>query len=183
MRALMPEQRAPHSVAAQLPGVYQGELVVEEFCAALDDVLAPVPLTLDSLPAYFDPQTTPRDMLAWLAGWVGIALDPAPSIAEQRTFVSAAAQMLRWRGTAKGLREAIRLETGLEAQIQETGGTEWSSTPGATLPGQPGNRVIVRITAAEPDSVDAGLVEEIVAAGIPAHVGHRIEIVAPTASE
>ena len=178
----MPEQRAPHSAAAQLPGVYQGELVVDGFCAALDEVLAPVPLTLDSLPAYLDPQTTPRDMLPWLAGWVGIAIDPAPSVAEQRTFVRDAAQMLRWRGTARGLREAIRLETGLDAQIQETGGTEWSSTPGAALPGEPGNRVIVRISAAEPDSVDAGLVEEIVAASIPAHVGHRIEVVAPTSS-
>ncbi len=183
MRALMPEQRSPQSVAAQLPGVYQGEPVVDAFCDALDEVLAPVLLTLDSLPAYLDPQTTPRDMLAWLAGWVGISLDPNPELDEQRRFVREGAQVLRWRGTAHGLREALRLEAGLDAQIEESGGTEWSSTPGTALPGDETNRVIVRITAAEPDRVDAGVVEEIVAAGIPAHVGHRIEVVAPSPSE
>jgi phage tail-like protein len=187
MRALMPDQHSPQSVAAQLPGVYQGVFVVDGFCDALDDVLAPVLLTLDSMPAYLDPQTTPHDMLGWLAGWVGIALDPAPSADEQRTFVREAAQMLRWRGTARGLQEAIRLETGWAAEIEETGGTEWSSTPGAELPGEAGNRVIVRVTAAQPDLVDAGTVEEIVehivAASIPAHVGHRIEVVASTSRE
>jgi phage tail-like protein len=176
MRGLMPDQLSPLSVAAQLPGVYQGELVVDAFCAALDEVLAPVLLTLDSLPAYLDPQTTPRDMLGWLAGWLGIVLDDAPTVGEQRRFVREGAEVLRWRGTATGLRDALRLEAGVAAEIEETGGTEWSSTPGAELPGDAGNRVIVRITAAEPDLVDAGLVEEIVAAGVPAHVGYRIEV-------
>jgi phage tail-like protein len=187
MRALMPRQRTPVSVAAQLPGVYQGGFVVDGLCASLDDVLAPVLLTLDSLPAYLDPQTTPHDMLAWLAGWVGITLEPSPSVTEQRTFVREAAQMLRWRGTAKGLREAIRLETGLDAEIVESGGTEWSSTPGAALPGEATNRIIVRVTAAGTDLVDADsveqIVENIVAASIPAHVGHQIEVVTPTPSE
>jgi phage tail-like protein len=183
MRGLMPAQRSPRSVAAQLPGVYQDIPVVDAFCGALDEVLAPVLLTLDSLPAYLDPQTTPRDMLAWLAGWVGISLDPTPELDDQRTFVREGAQVLRWRGTARGLREALRLEAGLDAQIEESGGTEWSTTPGTELPGDGANRVIVRITAAEPDQVDAGVVEEIVAAGIPAHVGYRIEVVTPTSGQ
>lgn len=183
MRALMPEQRVAWSVAAQLPGVYLGEPVVERFCSALDDVLAPVALTLDSLPAYLDPQTTPADLLGWLAGWLGIAVDPAPSLADRRALVRDGAELLRWRGTARGLREAIRLETGLEVEIVDSGGTEWSSTPGTELPGAQGNRVIVRVTAAEPDLVDVGVVERVVAGNVPAHVGHRVEVVAAPPAE
>jgi phage tail-like protein len=179
----MPAQSVPWSVAAQLPGVYQGEAVVERFCSALDDVLAPVALTLDSMPAYLDPQTTPPDMLGWLAGWLGISVDPAPSIAERRALVREGAEMLRWRGTAKGLREAIRLETGLDVEIADSGGAEWSSTPGAELPGDPGNRVIVRVTAAEPELVDVGVLERVVAGSVPAHVDHRIEVVAASPAD
>jgi phage tail-like protein len=178
MRGLIPVPANPLAVAAQLPGVYQGEYVVEMFCGALDEVLAPVVLTLDSLPAYLDPQTAPSDMLAWLAGWVGIDVVGAPSVAERRVLVRDGAEILRWRGTARGLRGAIRLETGLDAEITETGASDWSSSPGAQLPGEPGNRVIVRVTAADPDQVDVARIEEIVAGCIPASVGSRVEVVA-----
>jgi phage tail-like protein len=174
----MPGPANPLAVAAQLPGVYQGEYVVEMFCGALDEVLAPVVLTLDSLPAYLDPQTAPSDMLTWLAGWVGIDVIGAPSVAEQRDLVRDGAEMLRWRGTARGLRAAIRLETGLDADITETGASDWSSSPGAELPGEAGNRVIVRVTAADPDLVDVARIEEIVAGCTPASVGSRVEVVA-----
>src|SRR5215475_4703854 len=180
MRGLMPGSAIAHPVAAQLPGVYQGEAVVEAFCAALDEVLAPVVLTLDSMPAYFDPQTTPQDMLAWLAGWLGINIDNAPPIAEQRAVIRAGADVLRWRGTAKGLREAIHLETGLDADIVDTGAVDWSSTPETPLPGEAGDRVIVRIIAAEPDMIDVGLVDKVVASNVPAAVNHGIEVVAPS---
>lgn len=180
MRGLIPASAIAHPVAAQLPGVYQGETVVEAFCAALDDVLAPVVLTLDSMPAYLDPQTTPPDMLVWLAAWLGIDIDAASPVADQRALVRAGVEVLRWRGTAKGLRATIRLETGLDADIVDTGATEWSSTPEATLPGERGSRVIVRIVAAEPDMIDIGLLDKIVASNVPAHVSHRIEVVAPS---
>jgi phage tail-like protein len=174
----MPLKANPLAVAAQLPGVYQDEPVVDRFCDALDEVLAPVLLTLDSLPAYLDPQTTPPDMLAWLGSWVGVDVAPAPSVTEQRTLIRDAAEMLRWRGTAKGLHEAIRLGTGLDAEVVDTGASDWSSSAGAQLPGEAGNRVIVRITAADPDTVDLGRIEQIVSDCAPAHVGHRIEVVA-----
>jgi phage tail-like protein len=182
VRGLIPVPANPLAVAAQLPGIYQGEFVVDMFCAALDEVLAPVVLTLDSLPAYLDPQTAPPDMLAWLAGWVGIDVVGAPSVEEQRKLVRDGAEMLRWRGTARGLRAAIVLETGLDAEITETGASDWSSSPGAELPGEAGNRVIVRVTAADPDLVDAARIAEIVIGCIPAHVGHRVEVVAAPAA-
>jgi phage tail-like protein len=180
MRGLIPVPAVAHPAAAQLPGVYQGETVVEAFCAALDEVLAPVVLTLDSMPAYLDPQTTPPDMLTWLAAWLGISIDTALPITEQRALVSDGVEVLRWRGTAKGLRETIRLETGLDADIVDSGATEWSSTPEAPLPGEPVSRVIVRITVAEPDMIDVGLLDKIVASSVPAHVSHGIEVVAPS---
>jgi phage tail-like protein len=180
MRGLIPVSAIAHPVVPQLPGVYQGETVVEAFCAALDEVLAPAVLTLDSMPAYLDPQTTPPDMLAWLAAWLGISVYTASPIAEQRALVRDAVDVLRWRGTAKGLRGTIRLETGLDADIVETGATEWSSTPETPLPGAPESRVIVRITATKPDMIDVGLLDKIVSSNVPAHVSHRIEVIAPS---
>jgi phage tail-like protein len=178
----MPVSAIAHPVAAQLPGIYQGEAVVEAFCAALDEVLAPVVLTLDSMPAYFDAQTTPQDVLAWLAGWLGISVDNSAPIAEQRALVRDGAEALRWRGTAKGLRQAIRLETGLDADIVDTGAADWSSTPGTPLPGEAGRRVIVRIIAAEPDMIDVGFLNKVVASNVPAAVSYGIEVVAPSTS-
>jgi hypothetical protein len=44
----------------------------DRFCGALDTVLAPVFVTLDSLDAYVDPALTPDDFLAWLGDWVAV---------------------------------------------------------------------------------------------------------------
>ncbi len=168
----------PHSVSERLPGVYQYETFVHNLCAGLDDGLAPVVLTLDSFPAYLDPGTTPADMLSWLAGWIGVTLESGQAVDGQRRLVRQAVELLRWRGTAEGLREAIRTQVGVDPQIAETGGSEWSATPGTPLPGEPGNRVVVRLAVPDPGRIDVDRIENLVASWVPAHVAYRVEIVA-----
>jgi hypothetical protein len=46
-----------------------GDPLAQQLGAAFDDVLAPIFGTLDCLPAYLIEPL--RDMLDWLAGWIG----------------------------------------------------------------------------------------------------------------
>ena len=75
-------------------------MLIERWCAGLDEVLAPIIATLDCLPDYFHPATTPDDALGWLAGWIGLRLvDRQP---RQRELVAAGVNMLRCdQGTAR----------------------------------------------------------------------------------
>jgi phage tail-like protein len=173
----MPGHLNPLPVGDRLPGVFDNDAVVQDFCAGLDEVLAPIVLTLDCLPAYLDPVTTPADMIGWLADWLGVNLDPRQSVAQQRHLLRKTAKLLQWRGTAKGLRDVVEFIVGVRPEIIETGGSQWSETPGTPLPGQPGDRVVVRLVVADPTQVDARRVGEIVAAITPAHIRYVIEIV------
>jgi phage tail-like protein len=178
MRALTPELVNPLPVGERLPGVLLTDEVVRQFCAAMDDVLTPVVLTLDCLPAYFDPLTTPHDMVEWLADWLGVVLDPRQSIAQQRHLLRKTAKLLRWRGTVRGLRDAVVFATGVVPEIIETGATEWSERPGTELPGRPGNEVIVRLRVDDPRSISVRRLRQTVAAVIPAHIRYEVDIVA-----
>src|SRR3954447_10583514 len=114
MRGLIAGQRNPLPVGDGLPSVLLTDKVVTQFCSGLDEVLAPIVCTLDSWPAYLDPDTTPRDMLAWLGSWLGVTLDARQSAEQQREVLRRSVRLLRWRGTLRGLREAVALVAGVE---------------------------------------------------------------------
>lgn len=178
MRGLTTTLLNPLPVGDRLPGVLLTDEVVQQFCAALDDVLTPVVLTLDCLPAYFDPLTTPEDMVEWLADWMGVTLDQRQSMSQQRHLLRKTAKLLRWRGTVRGLRDAVAFATGIEPEIIESGGTEWSERPGTDLPGSVGNEVTVRLRVAELRSVNVRRLRQIVASVVPAHIRYTVEVVA-----
>ena len=92
-----------------------------------------------------------------------------------------ASDVYRIRGTHQGLAEHVRLVTGMDVEITESGATAWSTTSGATLPGRAGFELVVR-TRAEPGSeLDMTTLDSLVAASKPAHVLHRVEVVKPPA--
>jgi phage tail-like protein len=170
---------SPHPIGKTLPGIYQDDDFVQRFCRGLDEVLAPVLVTLDSLPAYLDPGTAPEDVLAWLAGWVGIALDGDAEPHRRRRLVGSAVELHRLRGTAAGIRRAVAVVFDAEPEIEESGAATWSPDPGAPLPGSAPQAVLVRLRVAEPAQVDARRLDAVVAAVKPAHVAHRVEVAAP----
>jgi phage tail-like protein len=174
---MMAGQLNPLPVRDRLPGVLLTDEVVQQFCSALDDVLTPVVLTLDCLPAYLDPDTTPQDVVAWLAEWMGVVLDSRQSIAQQRQLLRRTAQLLRWRGTVRGIREAVEFAIGIEPEIVETGGAEWSANPGTALPGSEGNDVLVRVRTDDTSRGTARRIEAAVAAVTPAHIRYAVEVV------
>jgi phage tail-like protein len=176
VRGLIADLVSPHPVGPRLPALFQDDVVSQQLCASLDESLAPIIATLDGLSAYLDPSTTPEDMLEWLAAWVGLALEPGQSIDRQRELVIAGVDLLAWRGTPRGVREAVHVMLGVEPEIIETGASEWSVSTGTVMPGEPGARMTVRIGVADPASVDVGRVDDLVAATKPAHVRHSIDI-------
>lgn len=57
----------------------------------------------------FDTRTVPPELLEWLAGWMGAALDASWSEAKRRFFLANALRMFAGRGTRDGLVRALRL--------------------------------------------------------------------------
>ncbi|MBM9506691.1 phage tail protein [Actinacidiphila acididurans] len=176
MRATIPGLPTPHPLIDRLPAVYQEQDFLHRFLGALDEVLAPVLLTLDNLPAHLSAGTAPDDFLAWLGQWAAVETDPGRPEARRRELVARAVGQHRDRGTRRGLAAAIRTATGIEPEIAENGATAVSATPGSPLPGSPGPRVTVRLRVPDPERFDRPALEALIAAEVPAHVAHRIEI-------
>ena len=107
MRGLVPGLASPYPLGEILPSLYRDDYFAQNLCGGLDEVLAPIIATLDSLPAYLDPATAPDDMLGWLAGWMGIVLDGHQTAERQRELVQEGVDILQWRGTVRGVRAAV----------------------------------------------------------------------------
>ncbi len=175
-RGDLPGLPTPHPLGAMLPGVYLDDSFAQRFTAGLDDVLAPVFLTLDGLDSYVDPLLAPEDFLSWLAAWVGVELDETWPEARRRAVVAAAVVAHRRRGTAFGVAEHVRLVADVDVEVVENGGAVWSATPGTAAPGSEPAHVTVRVTpGAAP--LDRARLDRAVRESIPAHVTYDVEVV------
>lgn len=153
-RGLMPGVGTRHPVGATLPAMLQDDPFLQRFTAALDEVLTPVVATLDTLDAYVDPELAPGDFLAWLAGWVGLGLDPQWPVAAQRRLLGSAADVHDARGTARGLREELSLLCGADVEVEDPGGVTCSDLPGTVLPAASECGVVVRVRSGDPALAD-----------------------------
>jgi phage tail-like protein len=168
---------SPHPMGPTLPAIYQDDDFTQRFLGALDQVYAPIWSTLDNLEAYLDPRFAPDDFLAWLATWVGIALDESWDEDRRRLIVARAVDLYRMRGTAAALAGQVEIQTGGSVEIVENGASGWSVDPGGELPGSPEPLVVVRVRVPDPKAIDANRLDALVASAKPAHVMHRIELV------
>ena len=177
-RALVKALVSPHPLGAYLPALYQEDEFAQRWTSGLDVVLAPIFHSLDNIEAYLDPRLAPADFLDWLASWMGLVADETWPVERRRAFVSQASALYRMRGTPRGLAEHVKLFTGGEVEIVERGGTARSATADAALPGSSGFDFVVRVRTADPASIDSARVDALVAAAKPAHLTHRVEVVA-----
>ncbi|MFX0594691.1 phage tail protein [Melissospora conviva] len=175
MRTAVPGLPTPHPIGLSLPALYLDDDFTQRLTAGLDEVLAPVLLTLDCLDAYLDLELAPADFLDWLAGWVAVEVDESWPVALRREVVRHAVQLHRWRGTARGVELAVRLLTGGTAEVTDTGGVSCSAEPGAAPPAQsPRAHVLIRV--ADPTAVDTERLRQLVSGMVPAHVPTVVEV-------
>ena len=178
MRGAVSGLPTPHPIGLALPALYLEDDFTQRFTAGLDEVLAPVLLTLDCLDAYLDLELAPPDFLDWLAGWVGMPVDESWPVPLRRELVRHAVELHRWRGTARGLELALRLLTGGTVEITDTGGVTCSNTPDTSPPPEVAPEVRVLVRVADPAAVDESRLRDMVASGVPAHVRTILEVTA-----
>lgn len=174
MRGTVEGLATTRPLGSQLPALYQEDDFTQRWLAGFDEIWAPVLATIDALPAYLDPGTAPRDFLGWVAGWLGLVLDPEWSETRCRRIVAESAVLYAQRGTALGLRRILALVTDLDVEVSDSGGVVVSELPGGEFPGRPEPVVQVRVRAAKPDALEA--VTALVRAWRPAHVRVVVEV-------
>ena len=106
-----------------LPAIYSNDAVSREFLLRFlplfESFFSETESKIASLPALFDPYGVPARFSRWLAGWLSLALDENWDEGTKRKAIAEAFEMFGKRGTAEGLREALRLFAGVHAVIQE----------------------------------------------------------------
>jgi phage tail-like protein len=178
MRGLISDEdellATPSPVRANVPGMFLDDELFLILCAAFDDLLAPLAVALDCLPAYLDPALAPEDFVPWLAALVGSA--------ETRSAVAGAVAGYGRRGTADGLRRAAAQAAGVaveDVQVDDASAVRWSATPGSPPP-PPARAVTVRVPliAGRDAAGVTAAVEQAVRASRPVHCPLRVDVTA-----
>ncbi|MFN0095930.1 MAG: phage tail protein [Dehalococcoidia bacterium] len=153
-----------------LPGIYRDNPFLGRFLLIFEHMLSPVERTVDNIPWYFDAGIAPRSFLPWLAGWVGLMVDERWPEDRRRAVIAGAAELYRWRGTKRGLREFLRLYLDVAPEILEPTARQVAADRTQAF------QFTVRITLPAGRQVDPALVEEIVAFEKPAWAAFTVEI-------
>jgi phage tail-like protein len=110
-----------------LPAVYQESDFGMRFIGGLEGLLDPIIAVLDALPAHFNPDHAPRDVLGLVASWLGVDLDESQEIKHQREMLRQSAELARRRGTVSGLELALELTfPDVPLRVEDQGGVRWS---------------------------------------------------------
>ena len=96
-----------------LPSPYQDDSasaeLLDAFLANPEGLLTTLEGKLAEARANWDVRTVPPDALAWLADWIGLALEPGWSETQRRLLLAHAPALYLRRGTLTGLAWALRL--------------------------------------------------------------------------
>jgi phage tail-like protein len=105
------------------PAIYRDDPIkrafLERFLALYESFFDDTEQRIRRLSALFDVQGAPSEFLDWLAGWLALDLDERWSEQKKRTAIARAFELYGRRGTAAGLRDALRFFAGVEAHIEE----------------------------------------------------------------
>ena len=106
-----------------LPPLYvrdpEEKKILDAFLALFESQYVDVERAIAELPRLFDPATAPPLWLDGLAGWLAVPLDEAWSEAKKRRAIARAFESHCWRGTARGLEDALEFELGVRAVVEE----------------------------------------------------------------
>lgn len=168
-----------------LPAFCSGDDFLGRFLLLFEDILMPIERVVDQTHLYLDPGVMPQDFLPWVASWLDLVLDENWPVDKRRNLVKSAVELYRWRGTRRGLREYVRVYTGVEPRITEHLG-------GIALDGQARlgeNTVLgegrdhcftVTLEIEEPSAIDVQRLKSIIEAEKPAHTAYVLRVVPRT---
>jgi phage tail-like protein len=159
------------SYLQHLPGIYQESEFLGRFLLIFEHIFSPVERTAGSTWVYFDAGLTPEDFLPWLGSWIGLVLDARMPAENKREVIRAAPELYRWRGTKRGMREFLKLFTGIEPEIIEPTLAEVASNRSLAY------RFTVRMVVPRGQELPRSYVESLVEAEKPAFAACAIEIV------
>lgn len=108
---------------ASLPAIFRAppgeDDLLGRWLAAFETEFDEVHRLVDDLAVIPDPAAVPAELLGWLAGWVGLEPDGGWPVGRTRAAVAAAFDRSARRGTADGLRDAVRDATGVDVVVSE----------------------------------------------------------------
>ncbi len=160
-----------------LPELYQEHDFTMRFVAAFEAVLDPLVAVLDTLPAHFDLELAPLDILDLATKWLGLEHNEAQPASQLRKLVLRTAELGRLRGTYAGVELAVKLNfPDLPLRIEDGGGTAWSTDGELPKPGLPSFVVYCDTPISREEAAEVARVVESVK---PVHVGFRLRIKGP----
>jgi phage tail-like protein len=112
-----------HDLLRRLPRVFSRDLEVADFLrrflASLDGFLNNVDGRAAHRSVLLHPCATPRELLPWLAGFVGLVLDERWPERTKRNLIAMAVPLFRRRGTVGGLKRFLELYTEVPVTLIE----------------------------------------------------------------
>jgi phage tail-like protein len=187
VRLRISDENTPPVVSARgymrksLPAVYQDAGFGVRFIGALETLFDPIVGTLDALPAYFDPDLAPRDILELLAAWLGMTSDESWPDERRREALRRAAELGRRRGTRSGLELALGIAfPDLPLRVEDGGKVTWSTDPDA--PPEAGSGELVVYCDKPIDEPEQAAVARVIEQAKPLHVSYRLRVRAPRKS-
>jgi phage tail-like protein len=110
-------------LAHQLPVGMTDDDFLMRFLGIFQSVADTVLHRVDTLHHTFDPTVAPDGMVRLMGSWLGVEwIDSTLEDELQRRIVLEYADLLRWRGTAYGLRRLLEVISGGPAVVDDSGG-------------------------------------------------------------
>jgi phage tail-like protein len=149
----------------QLPIIFHDSDLFRRMLLIFENIWEQLEQRQDFLEMYFDPRTCPASFLRWLASWFDVAIDPHWPEARIRALLLELIQLYRWRGTKYGLTRMLEVCAGVGSEISVS----------------PTSPFVLNITAwlgqqSVDHAADRVLIEQLVNAHKPAHVGYLLEV-------
>jgi phage tail-like protein len=111
--------RAKSAYLRYMPALYTQDELMGRLLTLFESFWSPIDQQIKAMPFYFDPATTPSEMLPWLASWLDLVLDEEWPELQRRRLLRAARRLYAKRGTRVGMEEYLTIYTGGEVRIVE----------------------------------------------------------------
>lgn len=176
-RKMVEGLNTPFPLINAVPPMLAEDPFVQRMMPAFDEVLAPIISTLDCFPSYLDPSIAPMDMVTYMASWLFPNYEDQLSDDGLRHALATVVERSGWRGTARGVVEALQSFNLASIDIQDSGSTVVSTTATdpATWPDVEPPAVKIVCVAGENADIDDEQLTAIASFLVPAHVIMTLE--------